>query len=167
VKLVVHITVARWASDPFMLPPCIAIVANSYGYTQWLFWLPWRIILVGRENQIQYLLDDAPRRTFLNVRFLFCLRLCQNANTTLFSAIADEFGNVVRVETYDIDEDQTLQKQSSCSQACGFATMQPGEIGIARTEFKILEPSPSTNEPISDSSCTRGNINASDAPLLV
>jgi hypothetical protein len=29
-------------------------------YTQGPFWLPWRIILVGRENQIQNLLDDAP-----------------------------------------------------------------------------------------------------------
>ena len=38
----------------------IAIVANGCGYTQGLFWLPWRIILVGRENQIQNLLDDAP-----------------------------------------------------------------------------------------------------------
>ena len=34
-----------------------------------------------------------------------------------------KFGNIVRVETYDIDEDQTPQKQSSCSQACGFATI--------------------------------------------
>ena len=38
----------------------IAIVANGCGYTQGPFWLPWRIILVGRENQIQNLLDDAP-----------------------------------------------------------------------------------------------------------
>ena len=35
-----------------------------------------------------------------------------------------KFGNVVRVKTYDVDEDHTLQKQSSCSQAYGFAWLQ-------------------------------------------
>ena len=29
------------------------IVANGCGYTQGLFWLPWRTILVGQENQIE------------------------------------------------------------------------------------------------------------------
>src|SRR6266700_2924962 len=35
------------------------IVANSCGYMQGHFWLPWRIALVGQENQIE------------DVRFLF------------------------------------------------------------------------------------------------
>ena len=35
------------------------IVANGCGYTQGPFWLPWRIALVGQENQIE------------DVRFLF------------------------------------------------------------------------------------------------
>ena len=31
----------------------VVIVANGCGYTQGPFWLPWRIALVGQENQIE------------------------------------------------------------------------------------------------------------------
>ena len=37
----------------------MVIIANGCGYTQGLFWLPWRIAPVGQENQIE------------DVRFLF------------------------------------------------------------------------------------------------
>ena len=105
-------------------------------------WLHARTILVAMENYSSWPGESNPelawRRSpnvrFLNVRFLFCLRLSQNANTTLSLQFPS---NVVPVETYDVDEDHTLQKQSSCSQACGFATItmyswwQLGEIGCA------------------------------------
>ena len=47
----------------------IAIVANGCGYTQGLFWLPWRISLVGQENQIEAT-QNLPDVRFLDVRFL-------------------------------------------------------------------------------------------------
>ena len=71
----------------------MVIVANGCGYTQGLFWLPWRIALVSQENQIE------------DVRFLFSPATmpplwppkCE------YNAVSAErstkFGSVVRVET--------------------------------------------------------------------
>ena len=47
----------------------IAIVANGCGYTQGLFWLLWRISLVGQENQIEAT-QNLPDVRFLDMRFL-------------------------------------------------------------------------------------------------
>src|SRR6266404_3872486 len=75
-------------------PGCyIVIVANGCGCTQGPFWLPWRIALVGQENQIE------------DVRFLF------SPSTTPplwppkreYNAVSAEtpmkFSNIVQVET--------------------------------------------------------------------
>ena len=67
---------------------CTVIVANGCGYTQGLFWLPWRIILVGQENQIEAT-QNLPDVCFLDIRSLFCLYLCQRKYNAV-SAIAGE-----------------------------------------------------------------------------
>ena len=64
------------------------IVANGCGYTQGLFWLPWRIILVGQGNQIEAT-QNLPDVCFLDTRSLFCLYLCQRKYNAV-SAIAGE-----------------------------------------------------------------------------
>ena len=66
------------------------------------FWLPWRIILVDRENHIQNLLDvrfiDV---RFLNVRFLFLSFAHTSAKTRIQRCLQlpMKFGDTVRVET--------------------------------------------------------------------
>ena len=109
--------------------------------------MPWRIAPVGQENHIE------------DVRFLF------SPSTTPplwppkreYNAVSAErsmkFGSVVRVETLrHLTKDhgtmeEGLQKQSSCSQAYGFATITVYVGGtqarlVARNEFKISQRSP-------------------------
>ena len=75
---------------------------NGCGYTQGLFWLPWRIILVGQENQIEAT-QNLPDVCFLDTRSLFCSYLCQR-KTTLSLQLPVKFGNIVLVEPHDIDK---------------------------------------------------------------
>ena len=83
---------------------------------------------------------------------LFCPCLCQNANTMLSLQLPMKFGNVVRVETSRyLTKITTLRRKADREGSCSFATItmcswwQPGE-SHARSEFKILEPSPSYPE---------------------
>ena len=77
----------------------MVIVANRRGYTQGPFWLPWRIILVGQENQIETTQNLPDVRVFdihfLNIRFLFLsfllMPLLKREYNTV-STIADEIG---------------------------------------------------------------------------
>ena len=107
----------------------IVIVANGCGYTQGPFWLPWRIALVGQENQIEAT-QNLPDIHFLNIRFLILSFLPmpppkRKYNTV--SAISDKFSNIIRVETSRyLTKIMTLRKadrEGSCSQAYGFATI--------------------------------------------
>src|ERR1700679_100561 len=113
----------------------IVIVANGCGYTQGPFWLPWRIAFVGQENQIE------------DVRFLFSpltTPLVVAAKTRIQRCLCRDVDEIWQcrtgknLTTFDKDHgtaEEGLQKQSSCSQAYGFATIttysrwQPGEIG--------------------------------------
>ena len=115
----------------------VVIVANGCGYMQGPFWLPWRIALVGQENQIE------------DVRFLFSplttppVVAAKTRIQRCLCRYADEIWQCCtgrNLTTFDKDHgivEEGLQKQSSCSQAYGFATIttyswwQPGEIGCA------------------------------------
>ena len=71
----------------------VVIVANGCGYTQGPFWLPWRIALVGQENQIE------------DVRFLFSplatppLWPPKREYNAVSAERSMKCGNIVRVET--------------------------------------------------------------------
>jgi len=99
------------------------------------FWLQWRIALVGRENQIE------------DVRFLFSPLTTPplwppKREYNAVSAIADEIwqyrtgGNLTIFDkdhgTAEEGRSQVRQKQSSCSQACGFATLHVQLVAIWR-----------------------------------
>ena len=113
----------------------VVIVANGCGYTQGPFWLPWRIALVGQENQIE------------DVRFLFSPLATPplwppKREYNAVSAIDNEIwqyrtgGNLT---IFDKDhgtaeEDRSRIASGSCSQAYGFANYcwwQLSEIGCA------------------------------------
>ena len=78
-------------------------------------WLHARAILVAMENYSNWPGEFELRwlRTYLTYVSStyassfspFCLCACQNANSTLSLQSPMKFGNIVRVETYDIDED--------------------------------------------------------------
>jgi len=111
----------------------IVIVANGCGYTQGPFWLPWRIALVGQENQTE------------DVRFfLFPLTTppVVAAKTRVQRCLCREVDGIWQYRTggnltiFDKDHDiaeegrsQVRQKQSSCSQAYG-------DLASPRTEAK-------------------------------
>jgi hypothetical protein len=121
----------------------VVIVANGCGYTQGPFWLPWRIALVGWENRIEAM------KKLPDVRFLFSSLTTppfMAAKTRIQRCLCREVGGIWQCRmgrnlmTFDKDHgtaEEGLQKQSSCSQAYGFATItmyswwQPGEIGCA------------------------------------
>src|SRR6266581_8657138 len=102
----------------------IVIVAKGCGYAQGLFWLPWRIILVGQENQIEAT-QNLPNVCFLNIRFLFLSLLLMpllNANTALSLYLPVKFSNIVLVETL-----RYLIK---------ITTLQRNPYGLCKCEFR-------------------------------
>ena len=125
------------ASNFAWLPP--AVHSNCSEWTQGLFWLPWRIILVGQGSRIE-VTQNLPDVRFLDIRFLVLsfAYASTKRECNAVSTIADEGWQYRRGGNLTIlTKITTLQKQSSCSQACGFATItmyswwQPGEIGCA------------------------------------
>ena len=125
----------------------MVIVANGCGYAQGLFWLPWRIALVGQENQIE------------DVRFLFS----PSTTTPLwppkreYNAVSAErptkFGSVVRVETLrHLTKITALWRKASKNKVLAakhtaslqlLCTVGGSQATVdARAEFKISERSP-------------------------
>src|SRR6266702_6271193 len=86
------------------------------------FWLPWRIILVGQENQIgaTQKIQIEQLRTCMTYALsfsLFCLCFRQNTNTTLSLQLPTKFGNIVRVETSRyLTKITTLQRKADRKQ---------------------------------------------------
>ena len=115
----------------------IIIVANSCGYTQRLFWLPWRIILVGQGKSWLARGIELKQLRMLTLS-LFCPCLCQNANTMLSLQLPMKFGNIVWVETSRyLTKITTLRRKADREGSCSFATItmcswwQPSEVGCA------------------------------------
>jgi len=100
------------------------IVANGCGYTQGPFWLPWRIALVGQENQIE------------DVRFFLSPLTTPPvvaAKTRVQRCLCREVDGIWQYRTggnltiFDKDSDTAEKGRSlsacSCSQAYSFATI--------------------------------------------
>jgi len=105
---------------------CRRSIANGCGYTQGPFWLPWRIALVGRENQIKdirFFLSPSTTPPVVAAKTRVQRCLCREVdgiwqyrtggNLTIFDKDHD---------TAEEGRSQVRQKQSSCSQAYDFAT---------------------------------------------
>ena len=104
-----------------------------------LFWLARGTILVGQGSRIEAT-QNLPDVRFLDIRFLVLsfAYASTKRECNAVSTIADESWQYRRGGNLTIlTKITTLQKQSSCSQACGFATItmyswwQLGEIGCA------------------------------------
>ena len=119
--------------------------ANGCGYAQGPFWLPWRFVLVGQGNQIE------------DVRFLFSpfsplatppLWPPKREDNTISAERSMKFGNIVWVETsrYLIKITTLRDREGSCSQAYGFATITMYSWRQSSTEFEISQRSPKGGE---------------------
>src|SRR6266702_7086217 len=124
------------------------------------FWLPWRIILVGQENQIRATqkIQIEQLRTCMTYALsfsLFCPCFRQNANTTLSLQLPMKFGNIVLVETSRyLTKITTLQRKADRKQLLVLAAKHTASLQLlctaggnharvdARTECNILEHSP-------------------------
>ena len=129
----------------------IVIIANGCGYTQGLFWLPGRIILVSQENQIEAT-QNLPDVCFLDIRSLFCLYLCQRKYNAV-SAIAGEIWQYrTGVNPTILTKITTLLRKVNCEQLQVLAAKHTASLQLlsavsgnqarsdTRSEFKILEP---------------------------
>ena len=111
----------------------MATCKDHFGCHGELFWLARGAVLVGQGSRIK-VTQNLPDVRFLDIRFLFLSFTYASAKReySTVSAIADEIWQYRRGGNLT-----TLQKQGSCSQAYGFATItmyswwQPGEIGYA------------------------------------
>ena len=112
---------------------------DHFGCHGELFWLARGTVLVGQGSRIEAT-QNLPNVRFLDIRFLFLSFAYASAKReyNAVSAIADEVWQYRRGGNPTILTKITaLQKQSSCSQAYGFATItmyswwQPSEIGCA------------------------------------
>jgi len=123
-----------------------AYVANGCGCTQGPFWLPWRIALVGQENQIE------------DVRFLFSpltmppLWPPKREYNTVSAERLMKLGNIVWVETSRyLTKITTLRRKAARSTVLAakhtaslqlLCTAGGNQARLdARTEFKISERS--------------------------
>jgi hypothetical protein len=113
-------------------------VANGCGYTQGPFWLSWRIALVSQENQIEdvrFLCSPLttpplwpPKREY-NAAFAIVDEIWQyrtGGNPTIFDK---DYGTV------EEGRSQVRQKQGSCSQAYGFATITMYSLVATRRDW--------------------------------
>ena len=125
----------------------MVIVANGCGYTQGLFWLPWRIAPVGQENQIE------------DVRFLFSpstmppLWPPKREYNAVSAERSMKFGSVVRVETLrHLTKITALRRKASKNKVLAakhtaslqlLCTVGGSQATVnARTKFEISERSP-------------------------
>jgi len=122
----------------------VATRKDHFGCHGELFWLARGTVLVGQGSQIEAT-QNLPDVRFLDIRFLdirflslpFAYASAKREYNAL-SAITDEIWQYRRGGNLTIlTKITTLQKQGSCSQAYGFATItiyswgQPSEAGYA------------------------------------
>jgi len=108
----------------------VAARKDYFGCPRELFWLSWGIVLVGQGNSRGVELKQF--RTLPDVHFLFLPLLPippPKHKYNAVSAVADEVwqyrmgGNLMIFNKNHDTAEEVCQQQSSCSQACGFATI--------------------------------------------
>ena len=116
---------------------------GHFGCPGELFWLARGNVLVGQGSQIKAT-QNLPDVRFLDIRFLFL----SFANTTLSLRLPMRFSNIVRVKTsrYLIKITTPVAKVLTAKHTASLqllCTVSGNQARLdARTEFKILEPSP-------------------------
>ena len=121
---------------------------GHFGWPGELFWLARGNVLVGQGSQIEAN-QNLPDVRFLDIRFLDIRFLFLSfANTTLSLRLPMRFGNIVRVKTsrYLIKITTPVAKVLTAKHTASLqllCTVSGNQARLdARTEFKILEPSP-------------------------